>query len=615
MKNQFIKKNKKKIAFIFSTFTIYIVLLTIISNWNTLIFTNRGEPEEIFYINDKNTYSQEIYLKNTKNMNVNVLIDENLLKYPQTDKYINFIIEQDVEKSEYKYELKNIDESGWTVINVDTDFSKFKNGKANLIIESEDINENYIGLLFTSGLQKYEIKPVKINNIQKDNMYISLSYSISNNELGFLKSINFCLYIVILELLCIYIYRMYKKFPITVISFIIVLLSAFKYNTININEIDGWIRTTWIMDYKFGLLNRGFLGTILSLISNNAISDNTLIILFRVFTVLLIFISIFWINYIEKNTKECIEIKNNLYLWIFSPLFITYFLSGETLFGRIDIILLIIFFLSLLIITKKNNHYVNLLLPILFFVGVLVYHEFTILIFPMLILIMYLNYLNSDIFDKKYFFYIMIASVIVTIITTICLMFNNSLIKDGVMPSQFYAWMKSKVDMPIDFTQSITYAYGGRNQKMMDTLDIFRHHLRFRFFLMNVCLSPIYIYISKQYIRIINNKESIKEKMVYIMLLLSPMLLVLTLNGTDYLRYICVFFTVYINSFLSALLIDEKASIILKKSNESYSGLEKIFHMMFILIICGFATNSCWPFMDVDNNIIIFFDNIVNNLN
>ena len=200
MKNQFIKKNKKKIAFIFSTFTIYIVLLTIISNWNTLIFTNRGEPEEIFYINDKNTYSQEIYLKNTKNMNVNVLIDENLLKYPQTDKYINFIIEQDVEKSEYKYELKNIDESGWTVINVDTDFSKFKNGKANLIIESEDINENYIGLLFTSGLQKYEIKPVKINNIQKDNMYISLSYSISNNELGFLKSINFCLYIVILEL-------------------------------------------------------------------------------------------------------------------------------------------------------------------------------------------------------------------------------------------------------------------------------------------------------------------------------------------------------------------------------------------------------------------------------
>jgi membrane protein len=585
------------------------------SNWNTLVFTNRREPEGVFYINDKNTYSQEVYLKNTKDMNVMVLIDEILLKYPQTDKYIDFIIEQDEQLSEYKYELKNIDESGWTVINIDTDFSKFQNGKANLRIKSENINEDYIGLFLTSGLQKYDIQPVKINNIQKENMYISLSYNISNNKLGLSKSIVFYLYIVVLELLCIYLYRMYKKFPITVISFIIILFSVFKYNTININEIDGWIRTTWIMDYKFGFLNRGFLGTILSFISNKTISDNILIIIFRIFTILLIFISIFWINYIEKNTKECIEIKNNLYLWIFSPLFITYFLSGKTLFGRIDIILLIIFFLSLLIITKKNNHYVNLLLPILFLIGVLVYHEFTILIFPMLILIMYLHYLNSNIFDKEYFLYILIASVIVTVMTTIYLVFNNALLKDEIMPSQFYAWMKSKVDMPIDFTQSITYAYGGRNQKMMDTLDIFRHHLRFRFFLMNVCLSPIYIYISKQYIRIINNKESIKEKMVYIMLLLSPMLLVLTLNGTDYLRYICVFFTVYINSFLSALLIDEKASIILKKSNEGYSGLEKIFHMMFILIICGFATNSCWPFMDIDNNIIIFFDNIVNNLN
>lgn len=615
MKNQFIKKNKKKIAFIFSTFAIYIVLLTIISNWNTLIFINRGGLEEIFYINDKNTYLQEIYLKNVKNMNVNVLIDENLLKYPKTEEYINFIIEQGEEKSEYKYELKNIDESGWTVINVDTDFSKFKNGKANLIIESKNINKNYIGLLFTSGLQKYEIKPVKINNIQKDNMYISLSYNISNNKLGFFKSIKYCLYIVILELLCIYLYRTYKKFPVTIISLIIVALSAFKYNTININEIDGWIRTTWIMDYKFGLLNRGFLGTILSWISSNAISDNMLIVLFRVFTLILIFISIFWINYIEKNTKKDAEIKNNLYLWIFSPLFITYFLTGKTVFGRIDIILLIIFFLSLLIITNKNNHYINLLLPILFFIGVLVYHEFTILIFPMVILIMYINYLNADIFDKKYFFYIMLTSTIVTVVTTIYLMFNNSLIRAEIMPSQFYAWMKSKVDVPIDFTQSITYAYGGRNQKMMDTLDIFRNHLRFRFFLMNICLSPIYIYISKQYIKIINNKENIKEKIAYVMLLFSPILLILTLDATDYFRYICVFFTVYINSFLSVLLIDKKASIILKTSNESYSGLEKIFHMIFVLSICGFLTNTCWPFMDIDNNIIIFFDNIVNNLN
>ena len=132
---------------------------------------------------------------------------------------------------------------------------------------------------------------------------------------------------------------------------------------------------------------------------------------------------------------------------------------------------------------------------------------------------------------------------------------------------------------------------------------------------MNVCLSPIYIYISKQYIKIINNKENIKEKIVYVMLLISPILLILTLDATDYFRYICVFFTVYINSFLSVLLIDKKASIILKTSNESYGGLEKIFHMIFVLSVCGFLTNTCWPFMDIDNNIIIFFDNIVNNLN
>jgi len=404
--------------------------------------------------------------------------------------------------------------------------------------------------------------------------------------------------------------RCSKEFPMTVMAFVSFVITILNFNPFFEDQIEGWIRVVWLTDYSFGIINRGFCGEILSLINkfffhSDKITDEKLHIVFNCLLVTAMVVSLIWIHYVEKRDDSNEGIRALLILWIISPFFTTFFYTGPNLIGRLDIVLLILFFISLLLIC--SNRCLWLLVPISI-CSVLVYHEFTILLFPFVFILILKKFIESR--ERKVLL-VTICTTVGTLITTVYIYFFGRLKEDAISRPNFFDWMQAKTDIELDFGMALTYSFGGTG---IGYSDISVNHLYFRFILLILACVPIVLFVSMIFFKLLQNRSEGKRRIVYILMLISPCVIFFTLIS-DLLRYWACFCTGYINAAVSMGIINKSGVYIetehVDKIFSQKFGKHYLTYFCAILLLVDVTVNSSWPFMRASSTIVAAVDDAV----
>lgn len=409
----------------------------------------------------------------------------------------------------------------------------------------------------------------------------------------------------------------FRKYPLMGMAFLMFLITVLKYNSFFVETIEGWIRVVWLTDYSYGVVNRGFCGEILSLISKyvfntNQITDSFLHAVFNCILVICMAITLIWIHCVEKKSTDSKEIHSVMLLWIVSPFFVTFFYTGDHLIGRLDMVLLILFFISLLLICSDKCTW--LVFPISI-CSVLVYQEYTVLFFPFIFILLLAKSVKSK--NKKTYL-VTACTTIGTIITTLYIVFFGH-IKEGVISRQnYYNWIQSRTDADVgSLGVATTYIFGRSSGDITGAIDfdIARYHLFFRFvFLIIICV-PVIVFIFYVFLRAFRNRTEWKQRVIYLLMLLSPCLIFLTLKASDILRYWTCFYTAYLNTTVAlGIICQDEVSREIKYVEKMFSrkyGKYYLACFCAVMLSAGVVTNSSWPFLELSNNLVAAVDKAV----
>lgn len=116
-------------------------------------------------------------------------------------------------------------------------------------------------------------------------------------------------------------------------------------------NLDPWLLTHYLITYEFGLIPRGFIGSVISLFTNKITYNLVYILSIVSFTFLISQISLLLGNAI-KTSEPDFKSSTKIFVLLFlaSPLSVTYLLGGY--FGRFDMYWVIISLLSLVFLKK-----------------------------------------------------------------------------------------------------------------------------------------------------------------------------------------------------------------------------------------------------------------------
>ncbi|HOU10226.1 MAG TPA: hypothetical protein PL044_03790 [Clostridiales bacterium] len=144
--------------------------------------------------------------------------------------------------------------------------------------------------------------------------------------------------------------------------------------------LDPWLLTHYLITYEFGLVPRGFIGSLLSLFANNITYNLVYAVSIVSFTFLIAQISLLLGNAIKTSETDMKpSIKIFALLFLASPFSVTYLLGGY--FGRFDLYWVIITLLSLVFLKKPAFRWA---VPLLCAVAVMIHQGFMVTYMPAL---------------------------------------------------------------------------------------------------------------------------------------------------------------------------------------------------------------------------------------
>ncbi|MBA3468914.1 MAG: hypothetical protein H0T53_04645 [Herpetosiphonaceae bacterium] len=155
----------------------------------------------------------------------------------------------------------------------------------------------------------------------------------------------------------------------------------------------------WVIDYRFGFIKRGFIGSVLTILSRfGIISRNEYTVIWLSFIGVIILYAVFlfmtWRVFKQTNWNEYSYFI--LYILMSSPFVVT---SGH-FFGYLDSIIIIISFTCVWLIIYKKILFCSLLAII----AVLIHESFLVIGLPLIIFSMYMTRDNYDYPIRKMFY-------------------------------------------------------------------------------------------------------------------------------------------------------------------------------------------------------------------
>lgn len=595
-----------EIAVLLVSFVLTFVILT----WNRIYVTGRGEPEGTCLLTEDIVITQNVLLDHTTFMSTNVLVGLQQGEQNQ-DAVIVFTLQQESQKQEYLMPISRFLTDGWQDVNLKFDFSKYHAGEAILSVSAKNLENNTAEILLTGGEQYLDINFAKRNGETCENQYLTLSYNSYNLD-GFC-SVWFRVFIFSLAVFgaVLLLLRVYVSYPATATAILVMLLYMIRFNLFSDFDVDDWIKSIWMIDYRYGFVNRGFLGTVLTLVTkiifgSSVISDHYLLNFLKVITLLAGLVTIRWIwkleDRINQNYKK--QIQTILLIWILSPWFYTFFLTNGSTFGRPDIILMVCFLISCELIMEQKRWW---LIPVLSIIGVATYQMYTIIYFPTIFVLMLEVY---SIHRDKNCFKSLILNTIGTIGFTFVVFLKGNL-AGRISKDEYYLMIQSKYTGYLDQSMATAYPFGNP----LGTSDIAVYHLYMRFALLLLFAVPILLFLEWIWFEMLKRADKVSEKIIIILFLISPLSIVFVMNGSDLVKYFTGIFTALVNGVLVSGKIWEEP--VLESISNIDMGMEKRFGKQYmaiflsVLFMLGVGYGSCWPYTEVTNIIIEWLSNFV----
>lgn len=333
------------IAILFAVFGAYICADMI--NPMTVV---RGGSEGVYYLGDGCTVTQTIPLQNTDHIHIS-LLREGAAQVNDPDARVHVTLEQGDAKSCTDIYVNTL-ENRWVLVKLDLNLKEFENGDATLILEGVGVTQEYpVSILFTSGVQKVDIGYATYNGEVVEGSYCCLSWGYFSWTI-FANFLTAFTVIAVLIALCVkaivYARKSIQKYYVIAIYLVVL---AIRYimninNTTFATQLDQWMTTPWLINYKDGFVSKALPGTIYSLFSDYITMGSMNFVFHGIFLTAVIVSALVMKSLIDRvKTDVQRNIINVILLWYsVGPCSLAvYYLQ----WGRMDVILTICFLMSI----------------------------------------------------------------------------------------------------------------------------------------------------------------------------------------------------------------------------------------------------------------------------
>ena len=335
-------------------------------------------------------------------------------------------------------------------------------------------------------------------------------------------------------------------------------------------NIIPWCGTYYGINYSYGLISRGLIGSIFNIVSNGDISfinAHSFVLLSQCLLVILasIFIGKFIRTVEDKKKRKQVIFFVAMYLIM--PFSIMY-LFDEQNFGRLDLYLYIVLLVQLLLIFEKTTLMRLLIVGFLSVICVAIHEAYALFIFPILLAMLIYKLYKSN-FDKKILFGI-IFIIFITFIVTV--FFNFFSVPNITYSEDFFNDLNSKTDLCIS-KNLIKYQYYEHNLEShmieFSKEEIFKN--LFGVLVVLILLAPINLFLFKITKRFFETKNKNAYKYTFIIIQMAILIYILPcIVASDWGRWFASLYT--FQTIFVCLLIVENENLIF----EIFDKIEKI---------------------------------------
>lgn len=398
--------NKRIFKYIIISFmcSLFVSIAYFFTDIQTSIIRNGEEYVDIFL--DGQVFEQEIYIKNTNKLSINVMTvynspDENIgVKYTILQKDGGNVV------SEGFINLSDLLNNSWTSIKIKTNDILYE-GVIKLKLEAVGLtSENSLSfLIVTNNLQEnLKAKLYKDGQII-ENGRLQMAYK----ELKITQSIKFCLiFSLIIFVICIFnkkIIMNIKKYPVVYIAGLFLFFAFMKnYDTFT-QKFNPHVTTQYFFNwFDLGVVKRAFLGTIIELL-NIDFNAKSYIIYSVICIIILLILQLYIIN--SKDFVKERYMLNKYYILFLCMPFGVFAFFQPSFFGRLDQVLIICFLLSCLCIIKEKALF---LIPVFSVIAIMIHEMYLLMFIPFIFcLLLYKWYFDKN---KRYLLCLTSTSVI-----------------------------------------------------------------------------------------------------------------------------------------------------------------------------------------------------------
>lgn len=261
------------------------------------------------------------------------------------------------------------------------------------------------------------------------------------------------------------------------------------------STLDRWLLTHYLITYEFGLVTRGFIGSVISLFESKITYRLVYTLSIVSFTFLISQISLLLGNAIktsEPDFKPAIKIF--VLLFLASPLSVTYLLGGY--FGRLDMYWVIISLLSLVFLKKAALRWT---IPLLCAIAILIHQGYMVTYMPALAIPLLYEVYRSRCSKKSIAIFVLSCSSM--IVTFVVLLFSAKNIPFD-NPVDFLNHLSNRVaftpEIALIFSEFFCSVQNWTLNVVLPTLSIIAPTIMLLMLVFSAPLLIIFFYIWKQ---------------------------------------------------------------------------------------------------------------------
>lgn len=367
--------------------------------------------------------------------------------------------------------------------------------------------------------------------------------------------------------------HLFNKYKIEFLSSILLFTYAIN-NAPSITQLHSWAVTSYLVSYRFGLISRGLVGTILELLFPKISVQQLYVFLWLLIISLILLFSLFIGKIIRSVNNETGD-----YIYVFYAIFLVNpgsiaYLFNVSNFVRLDIFLILITLLCIVLIAENKF---LVLIPVLCGIAALIHQVFIFLYFPTIVLIFSYSLLSLKISFKKIFS--LMASIILTAVIGIYIQFFSQINIDSQSSLQKIIHSKSE-NIPISGPMLFFEYYGSYVDHIEKMVQPKIAEILWIALIEIILLIPLIILFINLWINLLHHEERTNTKIVLLFMATNFIFMVpIFITTIDYGRW---FASIIICQFLLIsyfLMVKQKGviNLFLEKSKKP-----KLFLWIFI---------------------------------